>query len=53
MNSRWHLYISLAKSLVRLVGCYLAIVNQSIVGLGIALGAAELFGILEEVGDER
>ena len=53
INSKWHLYTSIAKSLIRLAGCYLAIANRDIVGLGIALGAAELFGILEEVGDER
>jgi len=53
MNSKWHLYISFIKSAIRIIGCILGVIYNSILILGIGLLVAEGLGILEEVGDKR
>lgn len=53
MNSKWHLYISFAKSLIRIAGCLLAIIYKQWDILAYGLLIAELLGILEELGDKR
>lgn len=59
MNSKGHLYVSLAKSGVRILGCILAFVHRdnsslAIAELAITFGIAELCGgVVEELLDKR
>lgn len=53
MNSRWHFYISIIKSLIRMISCVAAVLFKNILILPVGLFLAELLGMLEEVGDER
>lgn len=53
MNSKWHFYISISKSFIRIMGCLFSIQYNSLIILACCLGLAELLGILEEIKDER
>ncbi len=53
MNSRWHLYISLIKSTIRILACIVSIMTKNFTILAIGFGLAEGLGILEEIKDER
>lgn len=53
MNSRWHLVISITKSMIRIVGCIAGIYCSSVRILAVSLLGAEILGIAEELGDER
>ena len=52
MNSKWHLYISLVKSAIRIVGCIFGL-KGSLKGISLMFLMAEGLGVLEEVGDKR
>jgi len=47
------LYISLTKSIIRILACIVAIKTNNVWDLAIGLAVAEVLGILEEVRDER
>lgn len=53
MNSKWHLYISFAKSAIRLAGGVLSLWygRWEVLAYGVVL--AEVLGVLEELGDKR
>lgn len=53
MNSKGHLYISLSKSTIRVLGGIVALLKKSIVPLAIGVIVAEVGGVLEELVDER
>lgn len=53
MNSKGHLYISLAKSAVRVIGGIISLVRKSVIPLAVGIIVAEVGGILEELVDER
>lgn len=53
MNSKGHLYISLIKSGIRIVGCIDLFMTGSLGFFAGAFCAAELLGIVEELVDER
>ncbi len=53
MNSKGHLFISLAKSAVRVIGGVITLVNGSIIPLAIGIIVAEIGGVLEELVDQR
>lgn len=53
MNSKGHLYISLSKSVIRILGCGVAMRNESIGVLAMALVLAEILGMVEELVDKR
>lgn len=53
MNSKGHLYISFAKSIIRVLGGIVAFTTSSIKPLAIGIIVAEIGGILEELVDER
>jgi hypothetical protein len=57
MNSKWHAYVSFAKSGIRMVSCIGAIAlvepQQAILVLATGLLIAECLGIIEEIKDER
>lgn len=53
MNSKGHLYISLAKSGIRVIGGIVAIVRKSIIPLAVGIIIADVGGVLEELVDER
>ena len=53
MNSKGHLYISLAKSGIRVIGGIVSLVKKSVVPLAIGIIVAEAGGVLEELVDER
>jgi hypothetical protein len=53
MNSKWHLYISVAKSIIRILACIMAIKTNSLWDLAIGFGITEGLGILEEIKDNR
>lgn len=53
MNSKGHLIISLAKSVIRVVGGVVTLVTGSIVPLAVGIIVAEFGGVLEELVDKR
>lgn len=53
MNSKGHLFISLGKSVIRVIGGTVALVNGSITPLAIGVIIAEVGGVLEELVDQR
>lgn len=53
MNSKGHLFISIAKSGLRIISSVLSITLSSFLPLAIGFGCAELLGILEELVDKR
>lgn len=53
MNSKGHLYISLSKSTIRVLGGIVSLVKKSVVPLAIGVIVAEVGGVLEELVDER
>lgn len=53
MNSKGHLFISLAKSGIRVVGSVVALISGTILPLAIGIIIAEIGGVLEELVDQR
>lgn len=53
MNSKGHLFISLGKSVIRVIGGIVTLVNGSIIPLSVGIIVAEVGGVLEELVDER
>lgn len=53
MNSKWHLYISFIKSGIRIAAGVAALIAGSLAVLAVGIIAAEILGVLEEIGDER
>lgn len=53
MNSKGHLYISLAKSFIRFCSAIVAIWLGKFEILAIGLAVAEIGGVLEEAFDKR
>lgn len=53
MNSKGHLFISLGKSVIRIIGGIVALVNMSVIPLSIGIIVAEIGGVMEELVDER
>ena len=53
MNSKGHLIISLAKSVIRVIGGTITLVTSSIVPLATGIIIAEIGGVLEELVDKR
>lgn len=53
MNSKGHLFISLGKSVIRILGGIVALVKKSAVPLTIGIIVAEIGGVMEELVDER
>ena len=53
MNSKGHLYISLSKSVIRVLGGIVTLFKKSVVPLAIGVIVAEVGGVFEELVDER
>lgn len=53
VGSKGHMYTSMAKSVVRILTCIIALADNSIIILASGLCAAELLGVLEEILDRR
>ena len=53
MNSKGHLFISLANSTVRVVGGIITLISKSVVPVAVGIVIAEIGGVLEELVDER
>jgi hypothetical protein len=53
MNSFGHLIISSAKSVIRLISCWISFSHSSIAPLAVGFAVAEILGILEELVDKR
>lgn len=53
MNSKGHLFISLAKSSIRVVGGIITLINGSVIPLAVGVIIAEIGGVLEELVDKR
>lgn len=53
MNSKGHLFISLSKSAIRIIGGIVSLVKKSVVPLAIGVIIAEIGGVMEELVDER
>lgn len=51
MNSKGHLFISLGKSVIRVIGGIVTLVN--VIPLAVGIIVAEVGGVLEELVDER
>lgn len=52
MNSKWHFWMSIVKSLFRILGCGLTIYTKEILFLAVFFMLAEFLGVLEEIGDD-
>lgn len=53
MNSKGHLIISLAKSVIRVVGGIVTLTIGSVIPVAIGIIVAEIGGVLEELVDKR
>ena len=53
MNSKGHLLISLAKSVIRVVGSIVTLTTGSVVPVAVGIIIAEIGGVLEELVDKR
>jgi hypothetical protein len=53
MNSKGHLFISLSKSIIRVIGGIITLMNGSIIPLAVGIIVAEIGGVLEELVDKR
>ena len=53
MNSKWHLYISILKSIIRIGSVIIAIILNNWILLAIGLVIAEILGIAEDLNDDR
>ena len=53
MNSKGHLLISLAKSVIRVIGGIVTLTTGSVVPVAIGVIIAEIGGVLEELVDKR
>ena len=53
MNSKGHLLISLAKSVIRVIGGIVTLTTGSVVPAAIGIIVAEIGGVLEELVDKR
>jgi hypothetical protein len=53
MNSKGHLFISIAKSICRIGAAIIATLTKSVTILAIGFGIAEILGIAEEIVDKR
>lgn len=53
MNSKGHLFISLGKSAVRVIGGIASLITGSIKPCCVCIVLAEIGGVLEELVDER
>ena len=53
MNSKGHLFISLGKSAVRVIGGIVSLIRKSVIPLAVGIIVAEVGGVLEELVDER
>ncbi len=53
MNSKGHLLISLAKSVIRVIGSIITLINKSVIPLALGIVVAEIGGVLEEFVDKR
>lgn len=53
MNSKGHLFISLGKSVIRVIGGIMTLITGSINPLAVGVIIAEIGGVLEELVDQR
>lgn len=53
MNSKGHLYVSLAKSVMRIGACIWSIAAGNVMPVAIGFLGAEVLGIAEELLDKR
>lgn len=53
MNSKGHLIVSLAKSIIRVIGGIIALIKKSVAPLAVGIIIAEVGGVLEELVDKR
>lgn len=53
MNSKGHLYLSLAKSAIRIIGAVIGMKDNSVAWVAGSLITAEILGIAEELVDKR
>lgn len=53
MNSKGHLFISLTKSAVRVIGGIVTLISKSVFPVAVGIVIAEIGGVLEELVDER
>ena len=53
MNSKGHLLISLAKSVIRIIGGIVTLTTGSVIPVAIGVIVAEIGGVLEELVDKR
>jgi hypothetical protein len=53
MNSKWHFWISIIKSAIRILACIVTINTNNVWNLAIGFAIAEGLGILEEIKDNR
>lgn len=53
MKDKGHYYVSLIKSIVRIVSCICSYMAGDVFILALGFGGAEVLGIVEEVLDER
>ena len=53
MNSKGHLFISLAKSAIRVIGGIVTLTTGYVIPVAVGVIIAEIGGVLEELVDKR
>lgn len=53
INSKWHFFISLIKSIIRIISCIGALNYNNWHYIPVGFGMAEILGIAEEILDKR
>lgn len=53
MNSKGHFYVSVVKSIIRILSCVGTIIFSNVRLLGVGFLLAELLGVVEELVDYR
>ena len=53
MNSKGHLYVSLAKSAIRIISAIVTYFTGDVMVLAWGFGCAEILGVVEELADKR
>ena len=53
MKRNWHFYVSIVKSVVRIVACLVAMISREVYPLALGLFFAELLGIVEEAFEKE
>ena len=53
MKRNWHFYVSIIKSVIRIIACIVAMMQREVYPLALGFFFAELLGIVEEAFEKE